>query len=353
VKVQHLVLTRFSFRNWTGFAGEIGGIDPLSRPFLRRRFMLLESICLPSLCGQTEQGFRWIVIVDRDLPRRWRARLTRLVSARERTFLHDFAGQAELEAASWLAPYLEEPERPVLVTMVDDDDAPCRTFVEQVQGLAAREWERSSSGLAMFGAREAAQWDFVSTRRARLGYRKPWTRTTAGIRVPVSCGFSMLCDASLLGRSLFYFDHRLSPFLFTDERILRHLRSRLPEDHRRVETMRRVLRDVYGSDREEPGGGRFRWVADDAPQALMVNHLDNFMFDRLLDTPESRSPVSGPDSLPGFAVDLDAARKYARHFSLSPIRLLRLLRRFDAEAPRGHLGQRLRTLREVWTRLPR
>lgn len=353
MKVQHLVLTRFSFRNWTGFAGETKDHDPLSPPLLRRRFMLFESICLPSLRGQTEQQFSWVLIVDRDLPRRWRSRLTRLVSAREKSFLHDFTSGAELESASWLAPYLKEPERPMLMTMVDDDDALCRTYIEQVQGLAARELEQSSARLAMFGGREAVQWDFVSTRRARLGYRKPWTRTTAGTRFPVSCGFSVLCEASRLGRSLFSFDHRLSPLLFADGKTLERVRRRRPEDIRRVAATRRTLREVYGPEGEKPGGGRFCWVADDAPQALMVNHLGNFVFRRLLDAPESRIPVAGPDSLPGFAIDFESATRYASHFSLSPIRLLRFLRRCTAEAPHASLAQRLQTLRDVWIRLPR
>src|SRR5579862_8573015 len=79
----HVLLTRFNVRYVEDPNAPSIGVDP---GWLADRFALFEQHCLPSVLGQTEQNFAWILFFDKATPQPFAARAQALADLRPRTF---------------------------------------------------------------------------------------------------------------------------------------------------------------------------------------------------------------------------------------------------------------------------
>ena len=176
----HAVITRFSYRNVAN-AADHRAIPPwkltddlLAPRRLDFRMAVFEMTCAASLLGQTNQDFDWILIVDRQLPERYRTRIKLLLDGRFRTHLHEYEPGEDLGSAGWLRRYIAPGCSRILTTQLDDDDALPRNFMEVLQRRIRQ--QAASPAVKVAASRRSDQWELLSSVRAPLGYRCAWHR---------------------------------------------------------------------------------------------------------------------------------------------------------------------------------
>lgn len=123
----HFIITRFNLR-----------ADPTRPPqsldWLRNRFALFERFCYPSVRGQTKANFKWLVMFDEQTPIEFRDRVDSY--ARWPNFVPIFLPHSSIEFTRQIVrERITDNPKVVLTTRLDNDDAICRTFVEQLQAI--------------------------------------------------------------------------------------------------------------------------------------------------------------------------------------------------------------------------
>jgi len=122
---KHFILTRFNVP-WMTINDDAPG-----SVWLRHRFDLFDRFCYPSLKGQTNQNFTWLVFFDAGTPRvYWK-------------YIDDYAKWEKFNAVFIEGYSLTRVKKEidkhlgdsnfVITTRIDNDDAICRRFVETVQ----------------------------------------------------------------------------------------------------------------------------------------------------------------------------------------------------------------------------
>ena len=351
MKLAHFVITRFCLRGRQMFSRvdgpEVGRIGPYKSRTVNFRLKLLEMIGLPGLLAQTNQEFTWVLLVDADLEEGVKERLREMTRAKARVVLHEYRPDApdRLEKLGWLDPLLTDRPDYVVTTINDDDDALPRRFVDVVQSHA---FALSAQGrlppVKLMGAKRVVMWNTLFTPNAPLGWAVPWPGQVS----VASTGFTLLCryptfDFSVLGmRHAYaetYFDFHAPP---------------------PVENVR-FYRQAFLEAARDPSVGRiamgndaFFDVSRQAGPVLLSNHGANNLSWRLwfrehipADRRDLLLKVSGAETFPDVSLDWEAARRYARLFSLWRVGL-RLLDRKRYGA-RSHTVERVRRFRD-WTR---
>ncbi|WP_230279980.1 glycosyltransferase [Croceicoccus sp. Ery15] len=125
--MRHLVLTRFNIAS----PGREVAIRN-SPGWLDRRFDLFEKYCLPSMAGQANRNFEWLIYFDSGTPASFRERIERDRSICPFTprYVPMFDGQT---AAHDVRPLLANGVGPVLTTRLDNDDAVASDFIDRIQ----------------------------------------------------------------------------------------------------------------------------------------------------------------------------------------------------------------------------
>ena len=206
----HFVLTRFSYRpNTKGCRDESGDdwvalIDPLNPSRLDFRFALFECACLPNVMAQSNQDFDWVLIVDPDLPTKYRQRLETLIAKRKRTHLHEFRHGDKLSSLEWLEIYITSDTDLVLTTNLDDDDMITVDFVEKLQ-LHVKGLGTTVPSIKFLGTKKHYLWDIYSSTKHPFGTCAPGHHTVDF----KSAGFSMLCKISIHRLTVFAFNHSI------------------------------------------------------------------------------------------------------------------------------------------------
>jgi Putative rhamnosyl transferase len=168
--VTHLVLTRFNVR-WI--------VGPHDTGWLAHRFDLFERYCLPSMQGQTNQGFRWLVFFDEDTPEPFRSRIDGYTDwpAFTPVFIGPPSSQVYDDA---IAAHLDGADR-LVTTRLDNDDAIGRDFVARVQAAArpgTREFLNLPVGYVWHRGRlyrhEHPSNAFISLSEPAAGFRSVW-----------------------------------------------------------------------------------------------------------------------------------------------------------------------------------
>lgn len=125
----HYLVTRFNLRE---SLADRRALDP---SWLAGRLDLFERFCLPTVKGQTEQNFRWLVMFDPETPEFAQARIREY--AKWPNFIPIFLPPGvEAAARKVVQAQLGEPPDVLVTTRLDNDDGLCRTFVEQIQRRA-------------------------------------------------------------------------------------------------------------------------------------------------------------------------------------------------------------------------
>jgi hypothetical protein len=312
MSLRHIVITRFSYRGREVFKRVAGPPfhrteDPLETKRLDIRFMLFELTCLPSVLAQVEQGFDWVLLVDRALPASYLARLRSLVSIRKATFIHPFDPQSDPGTLAWLRGYLPaETDRVVTSNLDDDDSLPTRFTAALQECLRNRAAEDRLPPIAIVGARQIVQWDLVADSEAPLGWKAPWHRPT---RV-ASAGLSLCCTLPAFDFCVLGLRHALADDYLDF--------SRAPA-HPNVSWMRRAVSVSAARARVNlsiwPRDAYFHDISLDVGPVLMTNHVSNDQSERLFETKRDRIAITGPADFPDLPVDWAKAPSVVRALS--------------------------------------
>lgn len=335
--MQHFVLTRFSYRGARVNTGD----DPLDAGRLHRRMRLFEAITAPSLANQTNQGFEWVIIVDPELPGRYRADLHELTKGNPRTHVVEYHPKLDVEGLEWLDRLSADPEaRWVLTTNLDDDDALANGFLAAAQ-RQARGAINHVQPLTLIGAESVREWRFIPRRDMPLGSVGPWRRS-----VPVSAGLSLLCDRHALDLSVLAMQHRDASFYGAEV---------LPADlpvfrRRRIERVHRRIRlQLHETRPEALNIGFYQPYESPEAVALMVSHLDNIQAARIV-RPDPDRLTDAAAALPRFGVDVERAAVIAPDQRLGWHNAFHQARRlYRAETWPGDDLRAVRRVRLVWS----
>jgi hypothetical protein len=125
--IEHFIITRFNLRT----AGSEDG-SQLDPGWLARRFDLFDRFCFPTVRGQSEQGFRWLVLFDSRTPDPALSRIREY--QRWTSFIPVFVpAGSEQQARTAVAERLERVPDLLVTTRLDNDDGLCRSFVQDVR----------------------------------------------------------------------------------------------------------------------------------------------------------------------------------------------------------------------------
>ncbi len=309
--LQHFVLTRFSYRRnpepsaLSDAEGWFKFIDPLDPKRLEARFKLFATFCLPSILGQRERDFCWVIIVDPALGDEHRARLAELTRRHATTRIVDYDHLTGVTGTKWLSGYISPNTTHLITTNIDDDDL---VSVDVVHGIQSHLRALLATGelpsCKIIGCRNYAQWDFMPTRRAPLGYKKGWHRGNWFTNTTLTfCARYPEFDLSVLGlvhvRAHGYFDpgERISDGAHG---AIRATAERLGEDWRAWSPEQRV-----------------HTMQGPHPEVIVLNHLANTQYTRLFEAWSTREPVTGPEAFPGMVFDPETVRTIAPFFKRS------------------------------------
>lgn len=127
----HVILTRFNIAS----PGREVAIRN-SPGWLDRRFGLFEQFCLPSIAGQTERNFHWLIYFDKDTPAEFRERIER--DRQIFNFTPRYVAMFDKAMIAEDVRALASPgEQLIVTTRLDNDDALSNDFVARVQATAA------------------------------------------------------------------------------------------------------------------------------------------------------------------------------------------------------------------------
>ncbi len=303
----HLVITRFGYRGKDAFKHSSGPTfrtieDPLNPKRLEARFKLFELACLPSVFAQAEQGFTWIILVDRELPPDYLARLRSLVHPRKDSFVHAYDPQSDLGALDWLRPYLPEGVDRVATTNLDDDDSlPARFTTTLQKRLRVLDGAGRLLPISVIGARRIIQWDLLPSNDAPLGWKAAWHRNT---RV-ASVGLSLCCSVPAFNFCVLGLRHSFAEA---------YLDFAATPVHPNVIWVRGAVLAAA----QKAGVAPRTWARDElfydisqeVGPVLMTNHTGNLQHQRLLEYKRDRTIVTGPADFPGLPIDWEKARAY-------------------------------------------
>ncbi|HSY34599.1 MAG TPA: glycosyltransferase [Acidobacteriaceae bacterium] len=133
MKTAQFLLTRFNPA--VSFASEDLGIDP---GWLTHRFDLFEKICLPSVAGQSERNYHWLLMVSERTPPKFMKRLMAdlaTVSLPTAILLVPEYSEQAFNAA--ILTRLDAAVDRVVTTRLDNDDGIARDYLAYVRAEAA------------------------------------------------------------------------------------------------------------------------------------------------------------------------------------------------------------------------
>lgn len=135
----HLLLTLFNVRIAFAKADEFARTD-----WLEHRFQLFESFCYPSVRGQTNQNFRWIVLFDSRTPKAFRDRIEHYSEWDnfQPYFIDDFESFKEDQLRYVVFENSSPGTSFLITTRLDNDDALSIDYLQSVQdSFASQDFE--------------------------------------------------------------------------------------------------------------------------------------------------------------------------------------------------------------------
>ena len=128
----HFLLTRFNLLS--------PGAE-LADAWYEQRFELFEQFCLPSVRGQTNQDFRWLLFADERTPDVFRGRLEGYRSDANIEVCY-LKGVDRVRMVQLIRARLDDAVSHLITTTLDNDDAIARAYMAQVQAqFAAQDFE--------------------------------------------------------------------------------------------------------------------------------------------------------------------------------------------------------------------
>lgn len=308
---EHIIITHFCFRGKNAFKhlrwpGQAFYIDPLTKSNLIHRFKLFEMLCLPSILSQSNQGFTWVIVIDKALNKLYKDRLKTLIGKKEKTFLFEYDDSVRLDKLDWLKPYFTNLPNYVITTNHDDDDALPVNYIEQMhEYLQSIEKSNPQPPIKLIGCNQIMQWELTPSKKAPYGWKSPWHRDYA----TSSCGFSLLANYPEYNHSVSGIIHKFAYdyFDFSTKPITKH-----------VEFVRQAFLDTSQQNKDGLTSYKvedlFYDMSKTTGPVIMSNHARNAQFDRLYEKKEKSVKVTGPESFPDTILDWSKINKYIHTF---------------------------------------
>lgn len=131
--MKHYLLTRYNCGLYSGkgFVDRGGiSINTYADEWMRHRFGLFVNICLPSIEGQIDQDFEWLIFLDKDTPKEFREQIEACRIVRDFKILFD-----KEEAREESVKYIRENVKDgiCITSRVDNDDALHKEFIKGVK----------------------------------------------------------------------------------------------------------------------------------------------------------------------------------------------------------------------------
>ncbi|MDP4489761.1 MULTISPECIES: glycosyltransferase [Pseudoalteromonas] len=307
MKVKHILLTRFSYRqNPDDIKKQTADVfvrhdDVLSPHLLDNRFALFETACLPNVLAQTNQDFEWVIIIDPDLPEKYLTRLKALISVRaDRTHLHVFR-RDELGGLDWLEQHIPSDTDYVLTTNVDDDDIISIDYMERLQSHVKALGDKAPS-IKFLGIKSTYQWNIFSSNKYPFGTYSPWHRAN----IFKSTGYSMLCKLSSRRMTVYSLHHASGDVWFAQgneksmDEAARAIREVPPEQDNYVNFafvsnfQKRIEKTLDGKGDDWKTAPHSELMHDFSKEGAMAIHLNHFVNDqatRLFEYKQCTKPV--------------------------------------------------------------
>lgn len=142
-RYQHFVITRFNIpvKYEGGKNRNVIAIDPrVDKNYLDRRFQLFIHYTLPSMIGQTNQDFIWLVLFSDQTPDEYK-KIINKIKEKCRVFLPCFLTDDEAyDFNKYLSDILNSYDADnFITTRIDNDDAISIKFVEKLQAYCIKE----------------------------------------------------------------------------------------------------------------------------------------------------------------------------------------------------------------------
>jgi putative rhamnosyltransferase len=340
MRFRHFVITRFNIRINEAFKHVWGPviripIDPLDPAWLSVRFKLFEMTCLPSIVGQLEQNFAWMILVDSHLQATDRERLLALTKGKKETFIHACDAQTDLTSLDWLRPYLGDGPDYVITTNLDNDDAlPARFVATMHDRVRAADKLGTLPPIGFIGAKQIVQWDLLTSPEAPLGWKAAWHRQAlladdTRVATTASAGLSLLCGYPAFNFCVLGITHAAASAFFNFS---------VPPPNGNAAWFRRSVAnacearniDLTTLRRED----LYYDISKDLGAVLMTNHFWNGESQRILERKSGRTIVTGPADFPHLLIDWDKARLYADSFGAraAPVAEVPSMRQTKAQA---------------------
>jgi len=310
---QHFILTEFSYRSEV--YSNLTNNDPLKPKFLEHRFKLFEISCLPSILSQTEQNFTWILIIDKELPKKFRHKLEKLISVRPNSYLQEFSSLKDLSQLLWLEKYIDEASKYIITTKLDDDDAIYPSHTKYIKNhLTDLLLNGELPPVYFFGCYNVILWDFFFSEKAHLGYAKPRPKT----KFPPSTGYTLCCKYPEMDFSILSFAHDNYHLLADDSTYFNDLQQTKKNQILRLRHMIRnyASKSNLGWDGVLLKKSNFHNFKTNAPQAIVMNHFLIGQYSRLLNSVNKRLPVDS-NSFKDIAINFNIATIYIKKFRIS------------------------------------
>ncbi|KZN66258.1 glycosyltransferase [Pseudoalteromonas luteoviolacea] len=351
--IGHILLTRFSYRqNPEDHAKQTADVflrqDPLNPEALDFRFALFECACLPNVLAQTNQDFDWVLIIDPDLPKKYRDRLEALIAKRDRTHLHEFR-RDDLGSLGWLEQYMSSNVDFALTTNLDDDDIITIDYIERLQ-THVKGLGESAPSLKFFGIKSTYQWDLFSSTKYPFGTVAPWHRTNYF----KSTGLSMLCKVNAHKLTVYSLPHHHGDIWYATgseqeiEGLARKEWSLSKNEPCRVFHI--TLSNFQDKLEQTPVAEGHDWkslpssalhydFSDEGVFAVHLNHFSNDQATRLFEHKQGIAPVTEAQFFPNdVRINWDVFQKHRNLFEVSSERYQKFLQEISSYSKKLNLN---------------
>ncbi|MGB1250377.1 MAG: glycosyltransferase [Candidatus Promineifilaceae bacterium] len=120
----HFIVTRFNLRMWKN-------VTP-TKEWLAHRLDLFEQFCFPSVLGQKNQNFTWLLLFDEATPDDFRTRIGRFAEADNIDVLY-MQGFDLQHLTREIQKRIPAEKTHLITTTLDNDDALAEDYVERIQ----------------------------------------------------------------------------------------------------------------------------------------------------------------------------------------------------------------------------
>ncbi|MCM8570484.1 putative rhamnosyl transferase [Gramella jeungdoensis] len=134
--MKHFLITRFNLRAAHWQTSKTGN-PVLTEDWLKKRFFLFETYCLPSVVNQTQQNFTWLVFFDTHTPTEYRRRAIQISKEYPNFFPVFIDGIESLKDSSIeeIKKEITPSDDYIITSRLDNDDIIHKNYIKTIQCL--------------------------------------------------------------------------------------------------------------------------------------------------------------------------------------------------------------------------